>query len=70
MSADVPPISSVMTLLMRVSFVVQIAPSTPPTGPDSSRFTGFSCADSAEATPPKDCMRCTFARYPCSVSVF
>jgi len=50
-----------MTFWIGVSFVVQMAPSTPPTGPESSRLTGFFCAASVEATPPNDCIRWTFA---------
>ena len=53
-SVEVPPTSKVSTLLKPPREQNQIAPATPPAGPDSSRLTGVLAADWLVARPPSE----------------
>ena len=69
MSADVPPMSMVMTLSLPQLSPVQRPPMTPPAGPDSSRPIGSSLRILARVEmPPFDCMMRTIASMPLSRS--
>ena len=68
MSADVPPMSSVTTFSWPAIRPAQMPPTRPATGPDMSRFTGRSRADSTVAMPPDDCISWTSRVKPVSRS--
>ncbi len=68
MSADVPPMSMVMTSATPQACPVARAPMTPPAGPDSSRPTGRAIEFSTVEMPPFDCMIRTGACMPPSRS--
>ncbi len=56
--------SSVTTFSYLAIRPAQIPPIRPATGPDISRFTGRSVADSTVATPPADCISRTSRSKP------
>ena len=68
MSADVPPMSMVMTLPVSQAWPVQRPPMTPPAGPDRSKPTGRADEFSTVEMPPFDCMMRTSASTPFSRS--
>ena len=59
-SVDVPPTSTVSRFGNPAWRATQSAPVTPPAGPDISRFTGYSSAEAAEASPPSERRMCSF----------
>ncbi|OPZ82485.1 MAG: hypothetical protein BWY77_00144 [bacterium ADurb.Bin431] len=67
MSAEVPPMSIVMTLPVSQAWPVQRPPMTPPAGPDRRRPIGRSTAFSMVEMPPFDCMTRTMARMPAAL---
>jgi hypothetical protein len=66
MSAEVPPISSVMTFSKPAMRPAQIPPINPATGPDMSSETGRASAERVPTVPPDDCMSWTSLRNPAS----
>ena len=69
MSADVPPMSTVMRLRLSQSSPSERPPITPPAGPDMRMLTArFEHASTVEI-PPFDWMRRRFAWNPLSASL-
>ena len=70
MSAEVPPISTVIRLLRPHRMPSARPPITPPAGPDIRMPTAFCEQVSTVAMPPFDWMTRKLARKPFSVSRF
>ena len=66
MSAEVPPMSSVITFSWPAIRPAQMPPIRPATGPDMSSETGRALAERAPTVPPLDCMSWTSLRKPAS----
>ena len=68
MSAEVPPMSNVISRARPESSPAQTPPRMPAAGPESSSVTGFSAAADAVATPPLDIITCSSPGTPSSRS--
>ncbi len=68
MSAEVPPISTVIRLCASDLSPAQRPPLTPPAGPDMRIVTGRSAAPARVVTPPFDCITRIWASMPFSRS--
>ena len=53
-SVEVPPTSNVKIFFKPAFLATQIAPATPPAGPDISRETGYSTEASVDIRPPSE----------------
>jgi hypothetical protein len=54
--AVVPPMSNEITFRSPIAWAIALAPITPPTGPDSTRWIGTRCACANVVVPPFDCI--------------